>query len=574
MKQLFKSISTQIILAVGIGFISVMAAVVVTTEASNRENEWERLLHQVNTQRTEIFRLLELNRRLDDVETESDEQSVTEQLIESVAAFDANQLTLRNGDSEAGIRPIQDPELVSHLDMMDESWESYRDMLLGHRAIHESEGEAHEHEEAHDHEEEAHDHEEEAHDHEEEAHDHEEEAHDHEEEAHDHEEEAHEDLTFLDEASEQANEVYSHIEHMEGSLNASVDEARRQSQTLIHTLGAITGAILLFLAFLFYRIIANLRQLQDTAHQIGDGEYTVRANTETYNELAEVGKVLNKMADSVLEREQSLNTANEALNQHVVDLQEARDEALASKRIADENSRLKSEFLSMMSHELRTPMNAIEGFTSIILKKMAGVEYNPKAERYLGKIQSNSQRLLALINDFLDLSRIESGRLELAHLPMSPTEMAQKWQENLSVLADNKGLEFTVSVDPALPETLYGDEESITKIAINLVGNAIKFTEAGSVGLSLEQHGDQLKMQVADTGIGIPPHARDFIFDEFRQVDQSSKRQYGGTGLGLSIVHKLAREMGGTVTLESEVGVGSTFTVTLPIHIVEEKQLA
>ena len=533
MKQLFKSVSTQIMLAVGIGFICVLAAVLVTTEASNRENEWERLILHVNLQRTEVFRLLELNRRLDDTENESDEQSVTDQLMEGIAAFEKNQLILRNGDSDGGVRAIQDPLLVAHLDMMDEAWANYRSLLLSHGT-----------------------------------------EHDVEEHKHEHGEEIHEQLGFLDEASALADEVYSHILHMEHSLDASVDEARRQSQNLIYALGAITGATLLFLGFLFYRIIVDLRQLRDAAHRIGDGEYTIRANTETYIELAEVGAVLNKMGDSVLDREESLKEANDALNQHVLDLKEARDEALASKRIADENSRLKSEFLAMMSHELRTPMNAIEGFTSIILKKMAGVEYNPKTERYIRKIQSNSQRLLALINDFLDLSRIEAGRLELVHLPMSPAEMAQKWQENLSSLADTKGLEFAVSVDSALPDMLYGDEESLSKVAINLVGNAIKFTEAGRVILTLEQRGNEMAMQVTDTGIGIPPHARDFIFDEFRQVDQSSKRQHGGTGLGLSIVYKLVRAMGGTVTLDSEVGVGSTFTVLLPMHIEDVKQLA
>ncbi|MFW5691413.1 MAG: sensor histidine kinase [Chloroflexota bacterium] len=276
------------------------------------------------------------------------------------------------------------------------------------------------------------------------------------------------------------------------------------------------------------------------------------------------------------EREQELTRLNATLEQRVIDrtrqLKQARDDALAAQRIANENSRLKSEFLSTMSHELRTPMNAIEGFSGIILKRMAGVDYNDKAERYLKKIQANSRRLLGLINDFLDLSRIESGRLELASLPMCPRDMAQEWYASLSVLAEKKGLGFEVIVDPALPETMYGDEESISKIVINLLGNAIKFTEGGGVTLALQCSGNQMAIRVSDTGMGIPPHARDFIFDEFRQVDQSSKRQHGGTGLGLAIVQKLTRAMGGTVSVESEVGVGSTFTVLLPIEV--EQQIA
>lgn len=283
---------------------------------------------------------------------------------------------------------------------------------------------------------------------------------------------------------------------------------------------------------------------------------------------------INRLKDQYLEQLQTtqaeLLELNETLEQRVdertIELKAARDEALAARRIADENSRLKSEFLATMSHELRTPMNAIEGFTGIILARMGGAEYNEKTGRYLEKIKSNSKRLLGLINDFLDLSRIESGRYELADLPVKLQALANQWHQNLSVLAEKKGLDFVLHVDPNLPATVYGDEESLSKIVVNLVGNAVKFTEEGSVTLSLENHGSELLLQITDTGIGIPPHAREFIFEEFRQVDQSSKRQHGGTGLGLAIVQRLTREMGGTITLESEVGSGSTFTVQIPIR--------
>jgi signal transduction histidine kinase len=319
----------------------------------------------------------------------------------------------------------------------------------------------------------------------------------------------------------------------------------------------VTAVVIIWFVRTFF--IVPLEQLTETAQAISAGNLSRRVAVKSENEIGQLSQTFNSMTEQLV--------------QSVLEFKKARDEALAAKRIADENSRLKSEFLSMMSHELRTPMNAIEGFTSIMLNRMAGVEYNEKAERYMQKIQSNSQRLLSLINDFLDLSRIESGRFQLAHLPMSPREMAQKWRDNLSVLADEKGLVFEVQVDPSLPDKMIGDEEAISKIVINLVGNAIKFTEAGRVGLSLEKRADEMAVVVEDTGSGIPPHARDFIFEEFRQVDQSSKRQHGGTGLGLAIVQKLTREMGGIVTLQSEVGVGSTFTVLLPIQVETEKQL-
>ena len=264
------------------------------------------------------------------------------------------------------------------------------------------------------------------------------------------------------------------------------------------------------------------------------------------------------------ERKRLVNDIDEYVR---IDLERKRliNELQAAKLLAEENSRLKSEFLSTMSHELRTPLNAIEGFTGIILNKIGGTDYNSKTENYLNRIRSNSKRLLQLINDFLDLSRVEAGRLELANQSFSPQQLAGRWQSEIGVLAEKKELAFEVSLDATLPEVLYGDEESISKVAINLLSNAIKFTECGQVNLALTRSNSTWSIVVEDTGIGIPPHAREFIFEEFRQVDQTSKRKYGGTGLGLAIVQKYTRAMGGTVNVKSEQGKGSTFTVCLPL---------
>ncbi|MCL4254193.1 MAG: HAMP domain-containing protein [Anaerolineae bacterium] len=361
--------------------------------------------------------------------------------------------------------------------------------------------------------------------------------------------------------------VYRWLPEIQSGLLAEIDEAEALANVRnLSQINLIVGSSIVLIAVglgIFYanRLTRPIIELANTAKGLAQGDYAQRVDVNRIpkNELGALGESFNQMADAVQQRKKELEDVNESLKK-------ARDEALAAQRIANENSRLKSEFLSTMSHELRTPMNAIEGFTGIMLKRMAGVEYNEKAERYLQKVQSNSRRLLALINDFLDLSRIESGRLELANLPYSPKEMAQKWRENLVVLADQKGLQFDVKVDENLPDSIHGDEESISKIAINLIGNAIKFTETGAVTVNVEKQDGNMAIVVQETGIGIPPHAREFIFDEFRQVDQSSKRVHGGTGLGLAIVQKLTREMGGTVTLQSEVGMGSTFTVILPLQ--------
>lgn len=309
-------------------------------------------------------------------------------------------------------------------------------------------------------------------------------------------------------------------------------------------------------------ITAPITDLVNTTRVIADGDLT--SPITVHGSCAEI----TELSTSVEVMRTNLHVLYVDMENRIMsrteELRIARDDALAAQRLANENSRLKSEFLATMSHELRTPLNAIEGFTGIILERMAGVELNDKTERFVQKIQSNSRRLLGLINDFLDLSRIEAGRLELANSPISTRAMTQIWYDSLSSLAENRGLSLNVIVDPTLPSTIYGDEEALTKIAFNLVGNAIKFTHIGEVTLKMTHLNDQIELVVSDTGIGIPPHAKEFIFDEFRQVDQSSRRSYGGSGLGLAITQKLVRMMGGTITLQSEVGVGSTFKVLLP----------
>ncbi len=331
------------------------------------------------------------------------------------------------------------------------------------------------------------------------------------------------------------------------------NEARTQMQLFVITLIIGFSVIAGFLnERAFKRLLFDpLKRLQNGAENVAKGDLNTSVPIQRYNELGIVTEEFNAMVVRIREQTEDLKRANA--------------EALRAQRLAQENNRLKSEFLSTMSHELRTPLNAIEGFTSIMLGNM-GVDLGPQARKMVERISANSKRLLSLINDFLDLSRIESGRMELVSEPITPAAFTERIQKQMSALADTKRLAFTTSVDPELPPTVYGDEEAISKIAINLVGNAIKFTANGSVAMNVRKDGDQWAIEVSDTGIGIPPHAREFIFDEFRQVDSTSKREFGGTGLGLAIVQKLTRMMGGQVQLESEVGKGSKFTVLLPLN--------
>ncbi len=173
-----------------------------------------------------------------------------------------------------------------------------------------------------------------------------------------------------------------------------------------------------------------------------------------------------------------------------------------------------------------------------------------------------------VVGDVLDITRIDAGRMILVYKPVPLRQMATEWQHSLSLLAENKGITLYVRTDPRLPDTVHTDPDTVTKIVTNLLNNAIKFTDEGSVTLALEVgEDDALRLVVSDTGIGIPEAAHELIFEEFRQADQSSARQYGGTGLGLAIVQRLVHLMGGDIHLESAPGQGSTFTVILPFQV-------
>ncbi|MFN8421608.1 MAG: sensor histidine kinase [Anaerolineae bacterium] len=343
--------------------------------------------------------------------------------------------------------------------------------------------------------------------------------------------------------------VYHEVE--QAPLLTQVSQMRYR----IYLFGAIVMLLAAGLGFALARtIVSPVNALTEAATNLAQRRWdTPLPDMERTDEIGRLTRAIGSMSTE-------LEKAYSELQVTVKDLKTAR-------RLAEENSRLKSEFLSTMSHELRTPLNAIEGFTGIILNKLGGTEYNEKTENFVSRIRSNSGRLLQLINDFLDLSRVEAGRLELANQAFSPEKLAHRWKDEISVLAERKGLDFEVNLDTALPATLFGDEEAISKVALNLLGNAIKFTENGHIKLDVQRAENTWDIIIEDTGIGIPPHAREFIFEEFRQVDQSSKRKYGGTGLGLAIVQKYTRAMGGTVNMKSELGKGSTFVVSLPLRM-------
>ncbi len=256
--------------------------------------------------------------------------------------------------------------------------------------------------------------------------------------------------------------------------------------------------------------------------------------------------------------EQKIRSQNDALVQ-------ANEELALARKQAEQATRLKSEFLATMSHELRTPLNAIIGYTEIQLAGMTG-ELNPEQHDYQERVLANAEHLLGLINDVLDLSKIEAGRMELLEKSFN----LRVWLDDIiaenRILAEEKGLEFNVELDQQLPPTLVGDSARLKQVIINLLSNAIKFTDTGSVNIDISRNDpDTWKIVVSDSGVGIPVHAQETIFEEFRQVDGTTRRQHGGTGLGLAIVRKLVLMMGGSIRLKSEVDKGSTFTVIVPL---------
>lgn len=252
----------------------------------------------------------------------------------------------------------------------------------------------------------------------------------------------------------------------------------------------------------------------------------------------------------------------ELVSERTAELERALDELRQAKEAAELADHVKSAFLASMSHELRTPLNSIIGFTGILLQGLAG-PLAPEQAKQLGMVQSSARHLLALINDLLDISKIEAGQLELELDLFSLHDAVERSVHLVRLTAEKKGLELLVSVAPDIG-AIYGDHRRVEQILLNLLSNAVKFTERGLVELSAESTGETLVITARDTGIGIKARDLETIFEPFRQIDTGIARRYEGTGLGLSITRRLVEMMGGRIDVTSTPGVGSTFRVTLP----------
>jgi signal transduction histidine kinase/CheY-like chemotaxis protein len=235
------------------------------------------------------------------------------------------------------------------------------------------------------------------------------------------------------------------------------------------------------------------------------------------------------------------------------------------KKKVEQSEKYKEQFLANMSHEIRTPMHAISGMVKILERK----DHPPAQDVYLNAMQVSSENLVVILNDVLDLSKIEAGKLDIESIPVRPAAIIENVAQILKYKAEEKGLKLTYEIEEEVPAVVMGDPTRLNQILLNLAGNAIKFTKKGNVEVLLSKADDRLRFSVKDTGIGIPKDKLDAIFGAFEQVGDDTSRHFGGTGLGLSISKQLTELQGGRIWAESEVGQGSTFWVDLPIVAAE-----
>ncbi len=367
--------------------------------------------------------------------------------------------------------------------------------------------------------------------------------------------------------------VYRWIPELQAGLLAEISSSEALAATVqTFNLSIILTIIAALIAILvgIWRISAISRSLSDLTRAsvlIASGNRTERVKVRDTSEIGLLADSFNLMTD------QLTSTIN-SLDSNLQELDVTNQALRIATAQAKEASRVKSEFLATMSHELRTPLNAIIGYSDILLVGLDG-NLNDKHRHRVQRLKENGIRLLSLINDVLDITRMQAGRMELIQAPYSPQAVIARIAAQMESIAEQAGLKFEVSIDEQLPTTLLGDEKKIEQILVNLLSNAFKFTEEGSVKLDARTKPGEgtWTLSVADTGVGIPPHAINLIFEEFRQLDGGYSRVYKGSGLGLAITRSLVQLMDGKITVKSALNSGSTFTVTLPIVVSEASKL-
>ncbi|EDF2154269.1 two-component sensor histidine kinase BarA [Salmonella enterica subsp. enterica serovar Enteritidis] len=324
------------------------------------------------------------------------------------------------------------------------------------------------------------------------------------------------------------------------------------------------GIALIFGWRLMRDVTGPIRNMVNTVDRIRRGQLDSRVEGFMLGELDMLKNGINSMAMSLAayheEMQHNIDQATSDLRETLEQMEIQSVELDLAKKRAQEAARIKSEFLANMSHELRTPLNGVIGFTRLTLK----TELNPTQRDHLNTIERSANNLLAIINDVLDFSKLEAGKLILESIPFPLRNTLDEVVTLLAHSSHDKGLELTLNIKNDVPDNVIGDPLRLQQVITNLVGNAIKFTESGNIDILVEKRAlsntkVQIEVQIRDTGIGIPERDQSRLFQAFRQADASISRRHGGTGLGLVITQKLVNEMGGDISFHSQPNRGSTF---------------
>jgi signal transduction histidine kinase len=335
-------------------------------------------------------------------------------------------------------------------------------------------------------------------------------------------------------------------------LRSSVVAAHRRAVIVAGTFAGVSIALALVLGFVIsWSFILPVRDAHAFLSRVAKGDFETTIQVTNRDEFGDLAAHMNAMSRELARLYEGERQASHQLRALNAELERA--------------SKAKSDFLASMSHELRTPLNAILGFTEMILDDVYG-GVPPQLREPVADIRTCGTQLLRLINDVLDLAKIEAGRMELALGEYAVEDVVNTVKLSLRSLAAEKGLEFVAAAQPDIPLAV-GDAKRLTQCLTNLAGNAIKFTPQGRVEIWVECQEETLLFRVSDSGIGIPRDQIGHIFEEFRQADPTITREFGGTGLGLSITRRFVELHGGRIWVESEVGKGSTFFLSIPLRV-------
>jgi signal transduction histidine kinase len=345
----------------------------------------------------------------------------------------------------------------------------------------------------------------------------------------------------------------------------AIEDGVHLNRAVLMAIALVTALLIMGGSYLIVRyvIVKPVKHLKEVSDAISAGALNVRSEIQTGDEFEDLSHAFNRMLRNLVSMQDQWRKVNADLDHKV-------DELAQANMALYESNRLKSDFLATMSHELRTPLTSILGFSEVLL---SGNTLTDKQQRWVRNIQSSGEKLLMLINDILDLAKIEAGKMQVRPEEFSIHDVCEGMLNMFRPLAEKKNIDLRGQLAPDIP-VLRQDVTKLQQILQNLLSNAIKFTpEGGRVLLRAEADPFDLLLTVSDTGVGIAPEEQELVFEKFRQSGNPLTREHAGTGLGLSIVRELSKLLGGEVTLQSELGRGSTFTVRLPLQLSEEPRL-